>query len=153
VQRWRLAPATSNDPRADLQGHDPIFGPLPALAGLEPARLSLYAGITGSGRAITAGQRLRVGTDKRLTLSGQLVPAQRAERVTLWEYVPRESKPRRLAAVRVDSLGRFLYRHWRPARTGLHEVFTTYAGRGDLVEPTRSPCGGPKVVVGSLARR
>jgi hypothetical protein len=148
-QDWTIAPAASSDPHPDLEGTASIFGPLPELAGLAPARLSLHVGISGSGRSITAGQHLAVRARRPLTLSGQLVPAQRGERITIWHYAPDAPKApaRQIASVRVDRHGRFLYRHWRPTAAGLHELFATYAGRREVVEPTRSACGGPKVTV------
>lgn len=145
AQNWTVTPVTDGaNPERPVR----IAGPLPALLGLKPARLELRAGVTGSGQSITAGQRLDVRARQDLTLSGFLTAADPGSRITIWQYAPTAGKPTRLAVVRVNGHGRFAYRHWRPAATGLYELYATYAGRPGIVESTRSGCGGPKINVG-----
>jgi len=145
-QRWSLRPV---DEQLRPTAEDVAFSEHPVtLTGLRPAALTLRVGRTGSGRAIGARQTLAVlpGTD--LTLSGSLSPDIRGERVTVYAYGPRATRPWPVGVARADRHGRFLLRHWRPRRRGPYELFARYTGRAGEIEATRSSCSGPRVTVG-----
>jgi hypothetical protein len=144
AQNWTVTRVTEGDTAGDAVR---VAGPVPILLGLKPARLELRAGVTGSSQSITAGQRLDVRPRQDLTLSGLLTAPEQRPRITIWQYAPSAGKATPLAVVRANGGGRFAYRHWRPAATGLYELYATYAGQPGVVEPTRSGCGGPKINV------
>ncbi len=118
-----------------------------ALAGIAGSELLLRAGRRGSADTIGDRQTLRVKPRSRLTLRGTITPARAGERITLWHLAPGIKRVKRLARVTVGPDGRFVYRRWRPVKVGRHELLATYAGVPGQVEATRSPCGGPQVLV------
>lgn len=149
AQTWVITPVAS-DGHPNFDGQARVMGATPGVAGLEPSRLDLRVRQRGSSRRVGAGELLTSRVGRRFVVSGSLTPVLRRERVTIWRYAPRQTKARKLAVVRTDSLGRFVYRGWRPRRTGRWELYATYGGQPGFSERTRSPCGGPKVDVVSI---
>jgi len=144
---WTVAPYTGQGlapyPIKVSSVREPPF----ALAGIAGSELLLRAGRRGSADTIGDRQTLRVKPRSRLTLRGTITPARAGERITLWHLVPGIKRVKRLARVTVGPDGRFVYRRWRPVKVGRHELLATYAGVPGQVEATRSPCGGPQVLV------
>jgi hypothetical protein len=153
---FRLA---STPPTGPGRVGDPLPGAVtvssapPRLLGLMPSQLDLRAGPTGSGPAIGGPRALVVRVGTAMRISGTLRPGRRGDLVTIWDYAPGATKPRRLAKVAVDGHGRFQYLRWRPKTTGRWDLYATWPGRDGVVEPARSACGGPQFTVARSLER
>jgi hypothetical protein len=113
---------------------------------MRPASVMLHVGLAGSRRAVGDGQRLVVPARRRLTLSGHVGGAARGDSLTIWRFSPGTAVAKPLARVHVDGHERF--RHsWRPLRREMWDLYATYAGHAGTLEASRSPCGGPRVLV------
>lgn len=118
-----------------------------AFVGLAGSDLVLRAGRRGAAKTIGARQVLSVKPRSRITLRGSITPARPGKPITIWHLAPGVKRVQRLAVVPADPRGRFVYRGFRPARAGRHELYASYAGVRGRTEATRSPCGGPQVLV------
>ena len=148
AQRWQLAPAPAVASSAIPAGAVTITSEPVKLAGLRAAKVKFRVGVVGSGRSIDEGERLVVRLRARLRVGGWVGGAREGDAVTIWAFAPGEDSARPLARVRIDRRGRYAY-GWRPPRRGTWDLYATYAGHAGLVEPARSPCGGPRVRVTS----
>jgi len=142
VQKWQLAPA----PAGASSGAVTIASKPVKLAGLRAARVSMRVAVAGSGRSIEDGGRLVVRSRTSLAVGGYVARAHQGDAVTIWRFAPGAKSAAPLARARIDRHGRFSYA-WRPLRRGTWDLYATYAGHRGLVEPARSPCGGPQVRV------
>lgn len=153
-QTWTIAPRTEYSVQpydasgvagvAGAAGGSRIAEPPVVYAGLLPRTLGLFARVGGKrfgARTISPVVRRR-----RVILTGTLRPGAAGVPVTLWRYAPGEADKRPIATVRTDATGAFVYRGFRPKRTGRYELLATYAGDAQY-DATRSPCGGPQLKV------
>ncbi len=146
VQQWQLAPASASGSSSTAAGTVTISSKPVELAGLKAARVSLRVAVAGSRRSTDDPGRFVVRSRTRLTVGGYVANAREGDSVTIWRFAPGAKTPARLARVRIDRHGRYSA-PWRPAQRGTWDLYATYAGREGLVEPARSPCGGPQVRV------
>lgn len=146
VQKWQLAPAPPSASSGTPPGAVTIASKPVKLAGLEAARVSLRVAVARTGRSIKDGGRLAVRSRTSLAVGGYVAGAREGDAVTIWRFAPGAKTPAPLARVRIDRRGRFSTT-WRPARRGTWDLYATYGGHRGVVEPARSPCGGPQVRV------
>jgi hypothetical protein len=151
VASFKIAPVTPGGVvpvESPLPGEVTFSSPTPKLAGLRSSQLDLRVGLAGSGMAVSGMTSLNVRRGSRMRISGTLKPARRGDSVTIWAYAPGATMPTQLAVANVDRHGRYQYLRWRPTTLGLWDLYATWRGRDAAVEPARSSCGGPHIVVG-----
>ena len=155
VQRWELAPAPASGAPASsaaLPGTVTISSRPVTFAGLRPAEVAIRVRVRGTGRIAGDGQRVVARSRRALAISGRVRGARAGDSVTIWRFSPGATTARALARVRVDERGR--YEHsWRPIRRGTWDLYATYAGHAGALEASRSPCGGPRVLIIGSSRR
>ncbi len=146
VQKWQLAPAPAGASSGAPPGAVTIASKPVKLTGLQAARVSTRVAVARTGRSIEDGGRLVVRSRTSLAVGGYVAGARQGDVVTIWRFAPGAKSAAPLARVRIDRHGRFSYA-WRPLRRGTWDLYATYAGHRGVVEPARSPCGGPQVRV------